>query len=179
MPRSLPASLRDERGVALIMTLLLAFLVAAIAIGAIMMSGNNVLVSRYHAREAGLQSAADAGLEIGRDSLNRDPGMLPALGDTVIQLNAAVRDAQGQVIPGYTRSIYAGRTGGRTGGLGSAGQYGLNLASVVSVISDPRGAVSARRLLLKAYEIDPENPYIVNNIALLAESGRSLKRASL
>jgi Flp pilus assembly protein TadD len=38
---------------------------------------------------------------------------------------------------------------------------------------------AARRLLLKAYEIDPENPYIVNNIALLAESGKSLKRASL
>ncbi len=38
---------------------------------------------------------------------------------------------------------------------------------------------AARRLLLKAYEIDPENPYIANNIALLSESGRSLKRASL
>ena len=139
---------RDERGVALIMTLMLAFLVAAIAIGAIMMSGNNALVSRYHAREAGLQSSADAGLEMGRDSLNRNPGMLPATGDTVLQLNQPVVDAQGQVIPGYTRSIFAGRSGGRTGGLGSAGQYGLNLASIVSVISDPRGAVAARRLLL-------------------------------
>ncbi len=139
---------RDERGVALIMTLMLAFLVAAIAIGAIMMSGNNALVSRYHAREAGLQSSADAGLEIGRDSLNRNPGMLPATGDTVLALNQPVRDAQGNVIAGYTRSIYAGRSGGRTGGLGSAGQYGLNLASIVSVISDPRGAVAARRLLL-------------------------------
>lgn len=138
----------DERGVALIMTLMLAFLVAAIAIGAIMMSGNNALVSRYHAREAGLQSSADAGLEMGRDSLNRNPGMLPALGDTVLQFDQPVRDAQGQAIPGYTRSIYAGRSGGRTGGLGSAGQYGLNLASIVSVIADPRGAVAARRLLL-------------------------------
>ena len=146
--RRLPRVPRDERGVALIMTLMLAFLVAAIAIGAIMMSGNNALVSRYHAREAGLQSSADAGLEMGRDSLNRNPGMLPATGDTVLQLNQPVRDAQGNVIPGYTRSIYAGRSGGRTGGLGSAGQYGLNLASIVSVISDPRGAVAARRLLL-------------------------------
>ncbi|MBK9068160.1 MAG: pilus assembly PilX N-terminal domain-containing protein [Gemmatimonadetes bacterium] len=146
--RRLPRVPRDERGVALIMTLMLAFLVAAIAIGAIMMSGNNALVSRYHAREAGLQASADAGLEMGRDSLNRNPGMLPATGDTVLQLNQPVRDAQGNVIPGYTRSIYAGRSGGRTGGLGSAGQYGLNLASIVSVISDPRGAVAARRLLL-------------------------------
>lgn len=39
--------------------------------------------------------------------------------------------------------------------------------------------VTARRLLLKAYEIDPQNPYIANNIALLAESGKSVKRANL
>ncbi|MEO8635852.1 MAG: hypothetical protein ABI587_11300 [Gemmatimonadales bacterium] len=145
---SLSSRLRDERGIALIMTLLLAFLVAALAIGAIMMSGNLSLVSRYHSREVALQESADAGLEIGRDSLNRNPGMLPASGDTVITLNAAVRDAQGNVIPGFTRSVYMGRSGGRTGGLGSAGQYGLNLASIVSVISDTRGAVAARRLLM-------------------------------
>ena len=34
----------------------------------------------------------------------------------------------------------------------------------------------ARRLILKAYEIDPENPYILNNLALLGESGRVIKR---
>jgi Flp pilus assembly protein TadD len=39
--------------------------------------------------------------------------------------------------------------------------------------------VAARRLLLKAYEIEPDNPYIANNIALLNESGKSVKRASL
>jgi len=146
--RVIQAAPKDQRGVALILTLLLAFLVAALAIGAVMMSGNVQLVSRYHAREAALQAAADGGLEIGRDLLNRNPNLLPPTGDTVLMLNQPVLDAQGQVVPGFTRSVYAGRTGGRTGGLGSAGQYGLNLASVVSVINDPRGAVAARRLLL-------------------------------
>ena len=38
---------------------------------------------------------------------------------------------------------------------------------------------NARRFLLKAYELEPENPYIVNNIALLGESEKSVKRVDL
>jgi len=38
---------------------------------------------------------------------------------------------------------------------------------------------SARRFLLKAYELEPDNPYIVNNIALLGESEKSVKRVDL
>jgi Tfp pilus assembly protein PilX len=38
--RVIQAAPKDQRGVALILTLLLAFLVAALAIGAVMMSGN-------------------------------------------------------------------------------------------------------------------------------------------
>lgn len=37
----------------------------------------------------------------------------------------------------------------------------------------------ARKLLLKAYEIDPENPYIINNLNLLGETFKSVKRTSL
>lgn len=37
----------------------------------------------------------------------------------------------------------------------------------------------ARRFLLKAYELEPDNPYIVNNIALLGESEKRVKRTSL
>jgi Flp pilus assembly protein TadD len=36
---------------------------------------------------------------------------------------------------------------------------------------------SARRFLLRAYELQPENPYIINNLKLLAESGEQIKRA--
>ena len=38
---------------------------------------------------------------------------------------------------------------------------------------------NARKFLLKAYELQPENPYIVNNIALLGESEKSVKRTDL
>jgi Flp pilus assembly protein TadD len=38
---------------------------------------------------------------------------------------------------------------------------------------------AARRLILKAYDLDPGNPYIQNNLALLGESGKSVKRTSL
>lgn len=36
----------------------------------------------------------------------------------------------------------------------------------------------ARRMLLKAYELDPGNPIIANNLKLLGESGKTIKRAS-
>ena len=38
---------------------------------------------------------------------------------------------------------------------------------------------SARRFLLKAYELEPENPYIANNLQLLGESEKSVKRVNL
>jgi Flp pilus assembly protein TadD len=37
----------------------------------------------------------------------------------------------------------------------------------------------ARQLLLKAYEIDPGNPYILNNLALLGETSETVKRKKL
>ncbi len=37
----------------------------------------------------------------------------------------------------------------------------------------------ARRLLLKASELDPENPYIANNLTLLGESNKTVKRVPL
>ncbi len=38
---------------------------------------------------------------------------------------------------------------------------------------------AARKLLLKAHELDPENPYIANNLTLLGESGKTVKRVPL
>ena len=43
-----------------------------------------------------------------------------------------------------------------------------------------RGNIAgARKFLLRAYELDPTNPYIVNNLALLGESKKTVKRANL
>lgn len=38
---------------------------------------------------------------------------------------------------------------------------------------------SARRFFLMAYELEPDNPYIANNLELLGESSGSVKRADL
>ncbi|MHB1328561.1 MAG: hypothetical protein ACYC2K_10205 [Gemmatimonadales bacterium] len=145
------AMIRNERGVALILTLLITMAVAAMAIGGVMIAGASGLTSRFAAREAALHSLADAGLEIARDEINRvstafpDSTILPDTGYIVIAPAASIYDASGNVISGYTRTVYAGRTGGRTGGPATSGQYGSNYMSVLSVIHDPRGAVAARR----------------------------------
>ncbi len=132
-------TVRDERGVALFLALLLLGIVASLAIGAIMLSGNASLIGRYHAKEAEMLASADAGLEWARDTINGTPGMLPAAGVDTLQLAQAVRNATGGVIPGYTRSVFAGRSGTTTG------QFGV-FASVISRIDDNAGrAVVVRR----------------------------------
>lgn len=127
----------DQRGFALLMALLLALAVTAMAIGAILMSSNATLISRFHAKELEMQSAADMGLEVARDTVNGGLA-LPVVGFDTLELNRTVRDATGAVIPGFTRSVYVGKTGSTTG------QFGV-YASVLSVISDTRGAVVVRR----------------------------------
>jgi hypothetical protein len=137
-------------GVALILTLLLSLAITGMALGAVLLAGGAQQSTHFTAREAALQSAADGGLEIIRDSLNRGvfDSLLPDSSFTTIASAAPVRDARGATIPNVTRSLYVGRTGGRTGGPATAGQYGSNFASAVSIISDRRGAIAARRLLL-------------------------------
>lgn len=127
----------NERGMALLMALLLAMAVTAMAIGAILMSSNANLISRFHAKDMEMQAAADAGLELARDTVNG--GLtLPNTGYITLSSGAAVRDAAGAVVPGFTRSVYIGKTGSTTG------QFGV-YASALSVISDTRGAVVVRR----------------------------------
>jgi hypothetical protein len=140
--------LRNEDGMALVMVLLITLAIAALAAGGIVLSSTGTLTSKFHYREMALTSSADGGIELARDSLNRNPALLPDSGYVTIQSGATVTDASGAVIPGFTRSVYAGRTGGRTGGAATSGQYGSNYASALSVIQDTRGAVAVRRMLL-------------------------------
>jgi hypothetical protein len=132
------------------MMLLLSVAIGAIAIGGILLASGAELSTRYNAKEAELQSSADGGLEMIRDSLNRGvfDSLLPVTGFTTLASSVAVKDASGNTMPQITQSLYVGRTGGRTGGAATAGQYGSNFASALSIISDVRGAVAARRMLL-------------------------------
>lgn len=142
--------IHDRRGAALFMTLLVSIAIGGIALGGVLLASGATLSTRYNAEEARLQSSADGGLEIIRDSLNRGifDSLLPVNSYTTLVSGAAVKDASGNTIPRINLSLYVGRTGGRTGGAATAGQYGSNFASALSVISDSRGAVAARRLLL-------------------------------
>jgi hypothetical protein len=140
-----PRSARhNQNGAALVFALLMSIAVAAMALGAIMVASGADLTTRYNAREATMQAAANAGLELIRDSINHGiyDSLLPATTHTVLADGAPIQDAFGVVLPRLSRSLYVGRTGGRTGGAGTAGQYGGNFASALSVIRDRRGAVA-------------------------------------
>jgi hypothetical protein len=145
-----PSRRNPRRGAALVFALLMSIAVAAMALGAIMVASGADITTRFNAREATMQAAANAGLELIRDSVNHGvyDSLLPADDFTTLADGAAIVDAHGATLPRLTRSLYIGRTGGRTGGAGTAGQYGGNFASALSVIRDTRGAVAARRLLL-------------------------------
>ena len=132
---------RAERGVALVMALFIALIVSGIALGAILMTSNSKLISRFHVKEAAMTAAADGGLEVGRSTLNGRRGLLPVDGYVTLENDAAVLDAAGAAIPGFRRSTYAARTGNRSG------QFG-QFASVISEVRDPRGAVAVRRVEL-------------------------------
>ncbi|MFN0180681.1 MAG: hypothetical protein ACKVZ0_17915 [Gemmatimonadales bacterium] len=138
-------NLRNEKGVALVLALLITMAVAAMAIGGVMVAGSGTLTSKFNAKEAALHSLADAGLEVARDSINRALTLLPDTGFIQIVPASTIVDAQGNTIAGLTREVYAGKTGGRTGGPATAGQYGSNFMSIVARINDVRGTVAARR----------------------------------
>ena len=105
---------RNERGVALVLTLLITLAIAALAIGGVMVAGSGTLTAKFSAKEAALHSLSDAGLELARDSINRVPTILPDTGYIQIVPASTIIDAQGNTVAGYTRSVYAGKTGGRT-----------------------------------------------------------------
>ena len=116
------AERRSRRGAALILTILMSLAITAIALGAIVISSGADISTRFSAREASLQVAANGGLEIIRDSLNHGnfDSLLPLGSYTTLMSNQPVLDAFGTAIPRMTRSLYVGRTGGRTGGSATA-----------------------------------------------------------
>jgi hypothetical protein len=123
----------------LFLTLILMMVVTSLAMAAIMLSSNATLIGRFHAKEAEMRASADAGLEWARDTINGTPTLLAANGFVALQDGQPVRDAGGTVIPGYTRSVFAGRSGATTG------QFGV-YASAISRIDDNAGrAVVVRR----------------------------------
>lgn len=131
--------MRNERGIALVTVLLLAFALSALSLGAAMMAMNTGLVRRYNERLAVVNDAALAGLEEGRSKLNGTPSLWPSSSYTTLENNVAVYDASGAVITGLTRSTWAGPSGV------SSGQYGV-FGSIITMVSDNTNIKVVRRL---------------------------------
>ena len=137
-PNPLPASASDERGVALVITILVVLAISAIATGAAIVGSNHFLVNRFYERESVLVAAADEGLEIGRAHINQDAGLVPDSGYAALIAGQPVVDPVLGTLPGVTRSVYVGRTGV------ASGQYG-SFATILAVVEDDGGGKAIRR----------------------------------
>lgn len=133
---------RERRGVALILTLMLTFAMGALAAAAIYLNSNAGLIGRMTEREKEMRYSADAALQIGKSLLNNDPTALPDSGYRVLMSGGTLVGVGGVPIAGLTYNLYTGPTGSTTGQFGRFG-------SVVSEVIGPRGARFVRRLELE------------------------------
>ena len=131
-------SVSGERGIALMVVLLLSVAIAALALAATMITSNASLITRHSQRLDLLKSVADAGLEEARARINGQPSLYPESLYTVLENGVQVTSAGGQTIPNVQRWTYAGPTGV------TSGQYGV-FGSIVSVAQDPYGNRVVRR----------------------------------
>lgn len=140
IPIPLPARRRlaDQRGIALIVVLLLVVAVGALALAAITLTGNTRLINAWDERQDELETVAEAGLETGRSRLNSSRALFPDSGYTTLETDVSVTDAAGRSLPGVTRSTYAGPIGVSTG------QYGV-FGSLVSIARYANGDRVVRR----------------------------------
>ena len=129
---------RNEDGIALLLVLLVAMAVGAMAITAVLVSGNARLITQYEERQDELEAVSDAGLEWGRSRINGNLSLYPDSGYATLENGVAVTDAGGNPIPGVKRYTYAGPTGVSTG------QFGV-FGTVVSVAQAPNGDRVIRR----------------------------------
>lgn len=132
---------RPRRGMALMIVMMFIVVGAAMAVTAIVTTGNASLVAKSHARENDLRYAAEAALAIGKSRINVDASALPDTGYAVLLRDAALMTADNQLIPGVKVTVYAGPSGS------TSGQFG-RFASVVAEARDPQGNGFIRRLEL-------------------------------
>lgn len=128
----------NERGIALVVVLLVVVAVAAIIAGSALLSSSTSLIARHEARLGVLETAADAGLEEARSSINGNKALYPDSGFDTLEAGVTVYAADGTPIPNVQRWLYAGPSGVTTG------QYGV-FGSILSVTQDVQGDRVVRR----------------------------------
>jgi len=127
----------NERGFALVMTVLIVVIVGSLVAGATLIGSNHLLVNSYYDRASELEFVADGGLEWARARLNADT-IYPDSGYITMENGAAVQDGNGNTIPGVRRWIYAGPSGL------TSGQYGV-FGSIIAVVQSAGGGRVIRR----------------------------------
>ncbi len=130
--------MQDERGIAIVVALLVTLVVAAISVGAAMLSTNATAINRYSERLSALEVVAEAGLEEVRSQINGNKTLYPDSGYNTIENGVSVTDAGGTTIPDVKRYTYVGPTGI------TSGQYGV-FGSIVSMAEDSYGNRVVRR----------------------------------
>jgi hypothetical protein len=113
----------------------------ALALSAIVLTGNAGLVGASYDKEADLRYAAEIGLSIGKARLNFDPTTLPDTGYKALLSNYQIKAVDNQPVAGVVVNVYVGPSGSTTG------QFG-RFASIVSEARDSRGVGFIRRLEL-------------------------------
>ncbi len=131
--------IRNERGIALIASMLLVFVLSTLMLGGASMSLNAGLIRRFGERAIIAHDAALAGLEEARSRLNGDAGIYPDSGFVILEDSVAVRDAAGTLIPNLARWTWAGPSGA------SSGEFGV-FGSAISVVRDRGNIQVVRRL---------------------------------
>jgi len=137
--RTLHSALR--KGSALFLALLMIGAMGAVALAAIVLTGNAQLVGSSYDKEADLRYAAEAGLAMGKARLNFDPSALPDTGFDTLLVNYQIKTADNKVVPRVKVNVYAGPSGS------TSGQFG-RFASIVAEARDSRGTGFVRRLEL-------------------------------
>ncbi|MBI3791296.1 MAG: prepilin-type N-terminal cleavage/methylation domain-containing protein [Gemmatimonadetes bacterium] len=135
------AATRPRRGVALILTMILTVAFAALAMGAIYMTGNASLIGSSYDRERDYRYAAEAALGIAKSQLNGGLFILPDSNYATIMSGATITGADGLPLPRVLVNLYVGPTGS------TSGQYGT-FGSIVAEATDGSGARYVRRLEL-------------------------------
>lgn len=132
---------RDRRGVALILTIILTVAFAALAMGAIYMTGNASLIASSYDRERDYRYGAEAALGIAKSQLNGGLFVLPDSQFSTIMSGATITGADGQPLSRVLINLYVGPTGSTSGQDGTFG-------SIVAEATDGSGARYVRRLEL-------------------------------
>lgn len=121
----------NEKGFALIMTVLVVVIVGSLIAGATLIGTNHILVNNYYDRQSELEMVADAGLELVRAQLNAIDSIYPDSGYVTIENGVNMGS-------GMRRWLYVGPSGVTTG------QYGV-FGSIVSIVEDDGGGRVVRR----------------------------------